>query len=427
MVNSVKPNTVSLPCADLLFQAVSQSFNAIVVTTAQLDGNGPTITYCNPAFCAMTGYTESELMGQSLRLLQGPMTHKPVLERLRACLEQGEYFQGSTFNYRKDGSPYLVEWNISPVRDPQGRINAFVSVQQDITARVKTEQRQALLAKALNAAHDAVLIISSEEKILFTNQAFEQLTGYSCKDLKALAPSWPAFYRHLLDMAKHGKSGRKTFANRHKNGTLYYLQQTLTPLLDEKGQTRHYVSVLKDVTEFVEREQILQEQAHRDALTGLLNRRGGTTQLQQYHRRAKQAGSAYAVLLGDIDNFKQINDSFGHDMGDIILKKLAKILAHDLDQLGVACRWGGEEFLMLLPDANVDLARKTAERIRENIAACPHPVVGTVTISVGVAVAHAHEHYDSVLQRADQALYMAKMKGRNLVVLADGSPKTVAN
>ena len=126
-----------LHATDLLQAAVEQAFNAVVITTADLQGDGPHITYCNPAFCQLTGYSAAELQGRSPRLLQGPLTDQRVLQRLRDSLHQGTFFLGSTFNYRKDGSTYLVEWNISPVRDAQGQIQAFVSVQQDITARVE--------------------------------------------------------------------------------------------------------------------------------------------------------------------------------------------------------------------------------------------------------------------------------------------------
>ena len=115
------PSTPACPdLAQLLHTAVAQAFNAVVITNATLEGEGPCITYCNPAFCRMTGYTEQELLGRSPRLLQGPHTDPQVLQRLRECLQQGRFFQGSTVNYRKDGSSYLVEWNISPVRDAQG-------------------------------------------------------------------------------------------------------------------------------------------------------------------------------------------------------------------------------------------------------------------------------------------------------------------
>ena len=93
-------------------------------------------------------------------------------------------------NYRKDGSSYLVEWNISPVRDAQGQVQAYVSVQQDITARVRAEQRQALLARALNATQDAVVIANEQAQILFVNQAFEDLTGYRSDEVLGRTPKF---------------------------------------------------------------------------------------------------------------------------------------------------------------------------------------------------------------------------------------------
>lgn len=103
------PSSPACPdLAQLLHTAVAQAFNAVVITNAALDGEGPCITYCNPAFCRMTGYTEQELLGRSPRLLQGPKTDPQVLQRLRECLRSGTFFQGSTVNYRKDGSSYLV-------------------------------------------------------------------------------------------------------------------------------------------------------------------------------------------------------------------------------------------------------------------------------------------------------------------------------
>ena len=176
--------------AQLLQTAVEQAFNAVVITSAGSDGAGPLITYCNSAFCRMTGYARTELLGRSPRMLQGPKTDPQVLQRLRECLQQGRFFQGSTVNYRKDGSSYLVEWNISPVRDAQGQVQAYVSVQQDITARVRAEQRQALLARALNATQDAVVIANEQAQILFVNQAFEDLTGYRSDEVLGRTPKF---------------------------------------------------------------------------------------------------------------------------------------------------------------------------------------------------------------------------------------------
>ncbi len=334
--------------AQLLQTAVEQAFNAVVITSAGSDGAGPLITYCNSAFCRMTGYARTELLGRSPRMLQGPKTDPQVLQRLRECLQQGRFFQGSTVNYRKDGSSYLVEWNISPVRDAQGQVQAYVSVQQDITARVRAEQRQALLARALNATQDAVVIANEQAQILFVNQAFEDLTGYRSDEVLGRTPKFlqsgehpPAFYSQLRDALARGDSCQTTFANRRKDGSIYHAAQTITPLKDEAGATQHYVSVTKDVTELIARTQELREQAHHDALTGLLNRRAGEQQLERCQRTAQIECQSYALILADIDNFKSINDRFGHDEGDRVLQRCATLLSRKVRSGDALIRWGG--------------------------------------------------------------------------------------
>lgn len=121
--------------ADVAFEAAfKHSYSAMIITDADFDG-GPFILRCNPAFCAMTGYTEKELIGRSPRILQGPDTDRKVIDQLKRQIQAGEFFEGSTYNYRKDGGSYVVEWNISPVRDADGATVAYISIQQDITAR----------------------------------------------------------------------------------------------------------------------------------------------------------------------------------------------------------------------------------------------------------------------------------------------------
>lgn len=137
-----------LPGAAVLKAAFEHLYNAMVITDADFDG-GPFIQRCNPAFSAMTGYTEKELIGQSPRILQGPATDRRVIDRLKRKIQAGEFFEGSTINYRNDGVPYVVQWNISPVRDRDGVTVAYVSIQQDITALVEADERVQVLGQQL--------------------------------------------------------------------------------------------------------------------------------------------------------------------------------------------------------------------------------------------------------------------------------------
>ncbi|UHC20092.1 PAS domain-containing protein (plasmid) [Methylobacterium currus] len=134
----------------LLRAAVEASSEAILITSADLDEPGPRIEYANPAFTRMTGYAARDVVGRSPRFLQGPDTDRSVLDHLRARLEAGDPAQGEALNYRKDGSTYVVEWLITPVREGDGRITHWVSAQRDVTERRAGEDRQALLVRELH-------------------------------------------------------------------------------------------------------------------------------------------------------------------------------------------------------------------------------------------------------------------------------------
>ncbi|SFE91311.1 PAS domain S-box-containing protein [Methylobacterium sp. yr596] len=138
------------PDPRLLEAAVEASGEAIVITSADLDEPGPRIEYVNPAFTRMTGYEAEEVLGLTPRLLQGPRTERALLDRMRAALVAGEEFQGEAVNYRKDGSAYVVEWLITPVRDGKSRISHWVSVQRDVTERRRGEDRQAMMVRELH-------------------------------------------------------------------------------------------------------------------------------------------------------------------------------------------------------------------------------------------------------------------------------------
>lgn len=138
---------------DRLIAAFEQMGDAVVITTCQLESPGPQIIATNPAFCAMTGYAREELLGKTPRILQGPKTDRGLLDKLRQACSSGDRFVGETVNYRKDGSEYVVEWSIDPVRNDAGSVICFVAVQRDVTARVLRDD--AAKREAIKAAVDA--------------------------------------------------------------------------------------------------------------------------------------------------------------------------------------------------------------------------------------------------------------------------------
>ena len=414
------------PDDQVLLEAIlEQGFNSVVITDARFDRGGPLIERCNPAFCRMTGYEAEELIGRSPRILQGPDTDPAVIDELRTCLHEGRFFQGSTVNYRKDGTPYHLEWNISPIRDRHGIIRHFVSVQQNITARVLAERERDLLARALHEARDPILVTDAEARIVFSNRAFERLSGYPSEHILGQTPRFlqsgehsAEFYQDLRETLARGESFRATFANRNRSGTRFYADQSITPIIDAAGKTQNFIGISKDITQTIAQQQQLSEEAARDGLTGLLNRRAGERILDRAHRQALQQERSFAVLMADIDHFKQVNDQLGHASGDRILKSIAAILENNIRERDHAVRWGGEEFLVILDQACSDVARTTAERIRAAAESRPDPEARRITLSLGHGQWQPGESIIDLLQRVDAALYAAKHRGRNQVVAA---------
>ncbi|HEY7165691.1 MAG TPA: sigma 54-interacting transcriptional regulator [Candidatus Binatia bacterium] len=146
---------------NLLDTAVAQAKEAVLITSAQLELPGPEILFVNPAFCEMTGYAPGEVLGKTPRILQGPESNRAMLQRLRETLARGEPFSGETVNYRKDRTEYYVEWDISPVRSNDGRIEYFLSIQRNVTERKAAEQRlQDLLAELEKSRGDLLSILN---------------------------------------------------------------------------------------------------------------------------------------------------------------------------------------------------------------------------------------------------------------------------
>ena len=403
----------------LLRNVVDRSFNSVLITDID-----HVIVYANPAFCNMTGYPQDELVGNNPRILQGPLTEKSVIQKLRDDLKNKGSFFGSTINYLKNGRPYLVEWTISSVPDHSGATAYFVSIQKDITQLHAAQSTSNLFAQAIDSAHDGIFITNADGIIEFANQGFEIITGYSPTEVIGYKPSLlksgqhdKAFYERLWKHLNEGLPFRAMIVNRHKNGHEIHCQQTITPVKNATGQTTHFISIIKDLTDRVFTELKLRELASHDSLTGLLNRRAGEIELDLLLIQAAETNSPFCLLMTDIDDFKAVNDTFGHAKGDEIIKAVAKTLEEETRKTDKTIRWGGEEFIVLLPFCDLNKAREIAEAIRVSIARQTFQEAGRVTLSLGVIESTPSDRPASLLERVDDQLYKAKSSGKNQVAL----------
>jgi diguanylate cyclase (GGDEF)-like protein/PAS domain S-box-containing protein len=408
----------------VLFQAaLDQSYSSIVITDASNDLDGPKIIYANRAFQKMTGYTINELVGKSPKILQGPLTDQKVIEKLRVCINSGTHFEDSTINYDKNGNPYHVEWSISPIKNKNGIIQYYISVQKNITSYIKAEEERNLLIRALNDSPDCVIITDSDNKIVFVNSSFETLTGYHEIEVIGKHPSFlwkEATLEEKLKTELRESNNHLHFQsfkpNIRKNGTVFYVDQSIAHIQDENANLSHYVSFSKDSTDRISKENALKDLAAKDSLTDLLNRRSGEQLLMHYDSNRKHHGKPVCLVMLDIDNFKNINDTFGHAVGDAVLKTIGRTLKEVSRSSDNVIRWGGEEFLIILPDATLEETLVLTERTRKSISDQVNGEVGQVTASFGVAAMFKDETTASFINRADKALYKAKLSGKNCVI-----------
>jgi diguanylate cyclase (GGDEF)-like protein/PAS domain S-box-containing protein len=405
--------------------AVEQAFNAVLITQSQNDHGDHPIIYANWAFCKLTGYSLEELIGKDPRILQGPGTSKVVIDDLRACLKTVRNFQGSTINYRKNGEPYYVEWTISPILGSSGKVEYYLSIQQDISNQKLADKYNELLTSAFNVTDDAVFITDNKAKIEFVNEAFLRLTGYSKDEMIGQRPSIlksgehaKDFYKKLWHTILSGKTFRATFINKNKNGELYHQEQTITPILDDHGDVNNYVSISKDMTKWVEEEMAFREETRKDSLTGALTRGQGERELEHLFVSNGDNGPISLAII-DIDYFKRVNDTWGHDTGDEIIQLVATAMINSVRSNDFVVRWGGEEFVIVMNQCSLASASIMIERCCNTISKISHPKVGKITVSVGLAQKVTKEMPHELIKRADIALYQAKAEGRNRIVKSD--------
>jgi diguanylate cyclase (GGDEF)-like protein len=199
-----------------------------------------------------------------------------------------------------------------------------------------------------------------------------------------------------------------------KDGSSFPVEYVSAPIRSGQDITGVVVTFL-DITERKRTEQEIHALATTDSLTGIANRRMFLQVLESEILRARRYSTPLTLVMYDIDYFKQVNDTHGHDVGDEVLKGVTELVRTNIRSLDMVARWGGEEFIILTAQSDVHSARAMAEKLRTAIAGWAFEMVGTVTASFGVAVFEPHDDSTSFLKKVDDALYKAKENGRNRV------------
>jgi diguanylate cyclase (GGDEF)-like protein/PAS domain S-box-containing protein len=301
---------------------------------------------------------------------------------------------------------------------------------QDITARKKIEAKLMLSARVFSDTYEGIIITDADNIIIDVNPAYCDITGYDREDVIGKKPDIlnsgrqdSTFYDDMWqELQQHGHWQGEVW-NRKKGGELYVELLTISKLLDDHGEVINYIGVFTDITDRKQQQEKLSLMAHYDLLTGLPNRALFTDRFHQAIAHSKRTKAQLAVCFLDLDNFKPVNDNYGHEVGDQLLVQVAARIKASLREEDTVSRQGGDEFAFLLNDIeSYEHCKQTLDRLHRSLAV-PYIIDGyahNISASTGVTLFPADNgDIDTLLRHADQAMYQSKQAGRNRCQLFD--------
>ncbi|KQL44766.1 hypothetical protein AN963_25725 [Brevibacillus choshinensis] len=392
------------------------------------------IQSANDQFCRISKYSRSELIGQDHRLLNSGHHPKDFFKQMWGTIGSGQIWRGEIRNKAKDDSLYWVDTTIVPFVNQSGKIYQYVSIRSDITARkqmeedvMKSEEKYRIIAENTS---DIISMINADGDFLYLSPSHKTLWEHDVPDeqiqnlLEWIADEDREIMGYAIQYTySTGKGYMAECRIKTKRETPIWTESKINPIIDEEGNVSSLILVTRDITERKQSEETIHHLAYHDALTDLPNRRMYVQQLTKEIMQAKRFQSNMAVLFLDMDRFKDINDSFGHDVGDMLLIEVAKRLQACVQPGDSVARLGGDEFTILLCQlTDSKQAEAVAELIMSQLQK-PFELNGhlvTISSSIGIAMfPQDGENAEDLLKRADTALYSVKSQGRNGYSLFD--------
>jgi len=407
--------------------AVASSDDAIISKT--FDG---IVTSWNIGAQNMLGYDAAEMIGQPILRLIPPerqSEERMILDKLRQG-EKIDHFE--SVRVHKGGRRIDVSISCSPIRDQHGKIIGASIIARDITARKAAEAQHQLTANMFSSANDGILITDALGLIVDVNAAFSRISGYSREEVIGQSPTifrssqrGPKIFdalQHALNETGHyhGEAW-----SRRKDGEAYAGLLTVNVVRDKNGKVQNYVAVFADVTALRAKQEQLEHVAHFDSLTNLPNRILLADRLQHAIALSQRHQQPLAVLYLDLDHFKEINEKYGHELGDKLLISLSNRMKDALRDVDTLARIGGDEFVAVVLDVRgPESCCQLAERI---LKACTDPIsidgqLLHVTASIGVTIYPQDEaDAEQLIRHADRAMFEAKQAGKNRFFLFDST------
>jgi diguanylate cyclase (GGDEF)-like protein/PAS domain S-box-containing protein len=407
---------------------------------ALTDMNGRYIEF-NEAFRRICGYPEEELKALDYWVLTPRKYEGDEAQQLESLRKTGHYGPYEKEYVRKDGSriPLRLNGVLVTGRDGQQYIWSIV---EDITETRQAEENLRIAATAFES-QEGMLITNARNEILRVNRSFTNITGYKAEEVIGKNPRLlnsgrqdAGFYAAMWESINTVGAWEGEIWNRRKNGEVYPERLSITAVKDSDGTVSNYVATLSDITRSKAAEEEIKYLAFYDPLTHLPNRRLLMDRLRQALASTARSGRQGAILFIDLDHFKDLNDTLGHDMGDLLLQQAAHRLRACVREDDTVSRLGGDEFVVILEELSVQSIEAAAqtEAVCEKIHLAlnqPYQLEtyeSRSTASIGVVLfGDRHQSIEELMKQADIALYQAKDAGRNTLRFFDPQMQDAIN
>ncbi|WP_016853871.1 EAL domain-containing protein [Halomonas smyrnensis] len=383
----------------------------------------------NPQAAEITGLPTSEMLGKHF----SQFVDTGDIPQGQALLESAR--AGHALRYELQsrdvrGALHVLDVTAIPITMGD-RVTGVFGIAKDITARKADETRLHILERSVEASLHGILIVDAtlpDMPIIFANHAFSRITGYSNAEIKGRNCRFlqghetdPKVVQEIRRGLDDQRDVHVTVCNYRKSGEWFWNDLHISPVRDAQGKTTHYIGVINDVTESIADQAALAHQASHDPLTGAYNRAKFEERLKHDADIARHRNGLLVVFFIDLDDFKPINDTFGHAMGDRLLIAVAERLAAELcpgDTLG---RFGGDEFLVLLPNLKSEhQAQAVVDRLLAELTRSYQVDDHVFRLSASIGMASSREvslqHPEQLIMRADSAMYAAKKQGGNTAI-----------
>lgn len=398
--------------------AVQHSDNSIVLTDAKRK-----IVYVNENFELNTGYKIDELEGNKPKILSSGLTPSENYDELNKKLNSGQKWEGEFINKRKDGSIFYEKASIVPIFINDELVN-YLAIKLDITKYIKQQEELKESSIVFDNTEEGIVITDKNANILSANDSYEKMSGFKKSELIGKKSNIfksskhdKIFYKSMWHELKEKGLWKGKVYDTSKSGSSIPIWLNVTAVRDEKGKIIKYICIHTNLQEIIDTQEKAEFLAYHDSLTSLPNRVRLEEHLNHVIDVSLRNNLTMSILFIDLDRFKIINDTLGHQVGDKLLQIVAKRIKSILRQSDMLARMGGDEFVVVLETARnknsaAFVCKKILEVLKETIKIANHDL--NTTASIGVAMyPEDGDNISQLIKHADAAMYHAKKKGKN--------------